>query len=680
LNIEARTSGGDLAFVGKFTPAPFVDLWKRSTTGGGAGAFGAMYQSTLTDIVWGDVADSEFLVQLRAAAAGGALSIKFNVDGCDLNSASPTFTWGRVAGTISVHRSGEPHHFVASRILQGPSNVPALLSENRLTVDLGNRLPTTSPGGSLQDLGTLQIVAMLTPPIVLGSVDSATLYDNDAGVVDLSLTSDQYDVATAHLIRVVDASGEILAEERADGSFLRADDFVFRLYPGEGTDTASTVLYASTFGRPAAGVEISVALDEAAMAGNEPEMGVPAAALEFPSSVRTGADGRATLTLRAHNPGNPRGFIDGQICLVAYGWTGDPDPAAGNELSVLVWDTYNAPPTVTWVDDIHPILQQYANLYPVMRSFLDLSSYHSVVKHRFPLQLSLGLPIEDPNTMPVTRDLSPGKRKAILDWLTQREPALYRADDVESLRQMVQAAIEIEDSTIPVYLTALFSIKPGANLEVAGIIRSIVIQEMLHLTLVGNLLNAIGGAPRIGEPGFVPTYPGHLPGSVRPDFVVTLRKCSIAQIRDVFMAIEQPNRPLTTRPDALISLDLSKVQVLDTGDVDISGPEEFLQDLTASFEDVENDPYTIGWFYDQIARSIIRLDHHGSLFTGDPDHQLTPAHWPGAPGRLYRITDKTSALLAIHQITREGEGTSHTDPIGDPHQLAHYYRFQEIVE
>ncbi len=47
----------------------------------------------------------------------------------------------------------------------------------------------------------------------------------------------------------------------------------------------------------------------------------------------------------------------------------------------------------------------------------------------------------------------------------------------------LQKAVELEHSTIPPYLTAYYSLKPGLNDEIAGLIRSVVIEEMLHMTI-----------------------------------------------------------------------------------------------------------------------------------------------------------------------------------------------------
>ncbi len=56
-------------------------------------------------------------------------------------------------------------------------------------------------------------------------------------------------------------------------------------------------------------------------------------------------------------------------------------------------------------------------------------------------------------------------------------------------------AIKLEHATIPPYLTALYSIKPDprkSNHDSYNIIRAVAVEEMLHLTLAANLLNAVG--------------------------------------------------------------------------------------------------------------------------------------------------------------------------------------------
>ena len=53
---------------------------------------------------------------------------------------------------------------------------------------------------------------------------------------------------------------------------------------------------------------------------------------------------------------------------------------------------------------------------------------------------------------------------------------------VEDLHYYLKQAMVIEHATLPPYLTALYSLKPGSNLEAFHIIRDIDVEEMLHLT------------------------------------------------------------------------------------------------------------------------------------------------------------------------------------------------------
>lgn len=89
----------------------------------------------------------------------------------------------------------------------------------------------------------------------------------------------------------------------------------------------------------------------------------------------------------------------------------------------------------------------------------------------------------------------------------------------------------------------MYSLKDGKNREVGDIIRSVVMQEMLHLALIGNIMNAVGVTPRFDDPDLVPAYPGRLPGGVMPDLEVSLGACSIERVRQVFMGIELPEAP-----------------------------------------------------------------------------------------------------------------------------------------
>lgn len=219
--------------------------------------------------------------------------------------------------------------------------------------------------------------------------------------------------------------------------------------------------------------------------------------------------------------------------------------------------------------------------------------------------------------------------------------SLAPAPRLAALKHKLQTAIELEHSTIPPYLYALYSIKNGCNIEVASLIRSIVVQEMLHMSLDCNVLNAIGGQPKIDNPRFIPSYPGHLPGGVEGSLVVPLAPLSKQLVHDVFMVIEEPDQT-----------------------VDGTSPPP--------------DGITIGEFYTHIKNEIVALGHNGTtnIFTGDPSRQLVT----GFPELQNQgVTDQASALAAIDLIISQGEG-SPTSPLDSENELAHYYKYAEIYQ
>ncbi len=112
-----------------------------------------------------------------------------------------------------------------------------------------------------------------------------------------------------------------------------------------------------------------------------------------------------------------------------------------------------------------------------------------------------------------------------------------------SVRAALQRAIELEHATIPVYLYAYFSLDPDVNGDAAAILRSVVVEEMLHMVLAANVLNALGGAPTISHRRFIPTYPGHLPSGVEGQLRLHLRPYSADQL-EAFIEIEEPRDPV----------------------------------------------------------------------------------------------------------------------------------------
>lgn len=477
LQVRIADTNGNTLLRGDYEPAAFADIWNRAT-GAGSGSdigAGAMYQSVLRNLEWNNKANaSPFLMALHRAASDGLLSIKFNVDGLNMDFTSPNFMCGRIAGTIGPASATEPVHMVLGRQFMAASPpqqgffappfginfLAGSVSETDgcIYLDLGNALSTSAPGAGMNDLGDLTLAVFdpkakpekaagsATP---LGVISSAgpngyasdpTWYNRTAGVVSLPLTAAQLaSVSQAPLVLSVAASlstkNPVFIAEWNTGAFLRADKFVFRLSP---EDRVQIPVYATQWGRPLAGATVNFVADNSQLQPSNninpndvPGVGEPLDALKFASSALTNSQGIALLTLKTSDPGTPRYFnqgqdygLDGQVYGIRPNFADQRYTGAVNVtnfISVLLWSGFAPGNPLTW-DDLQPIFQQYANLYPVMSRFLNLADYDAVVANRDLLSLVFGLDPANPNAMPVTRDLSPAKRTAILSWLKDPLP------------------------------------------------------------------------------------------------------------------------------------------------------------------------------------------------------------------------------------------------------------------
>ena len=254
-----------------------------------------------------------------------------------------------------------------------------------------------------------------------------------------------------------------------------------------------------------------------------------------------------------NNPNNIRKIIDGQIYALQYTFNGYPlnpdrDAAMNTAICIHVYDEFQPPERPTWLADIHPIFHLYDNLFPVMRSFIDLGDYDNVVKKKCHVLTAMSLDFQDPQFMPVTRDLSAGKTEMILKWLDEDKPELGESHQSQLNKQhlldMLQTALQLEHSTIPIYLNGYLSIKPWQNQEVKTMLHQIIVDEMFHFAQVANIINGLGGRPYILGDTFIPSFPTHLPGGCRPNMIASINKISMRQIHDVYMEIEEPSHVL----------------------------------------------------------------------------------------------------------------------------------------
>jgi hypothetical protein len=225
------------------------------------------------------------------------------------------------------------------------------------------------------------------------------------------------------------------------------------------------------------------------------------------------------------------------------------------------------------------------------------------------------------------------------------------------LQSKLQRAVELELCTLPPYLTALWSIQPGKNTAVSVVIRSVLMEEMLHLTLAANVLTAVGGAVRLGEEN-LPVYP----------LVLDFRG---KQFKDRMLDID------------LAPLSEAAVEMF----MQIELPAGFEPAARAPRRDVVVSGRTIGQFYQGIESDLKELcGQFGetAVFSGDPSHQVSGQYYWGGGGRAISVRDLASAGEALDIITEQGEGADHSlfdgdsQYFGQQEEVAHYFRFKEI--
>jgi len=233
----------------------------------------------------------------------------------------------------------------------------------------------------------------------------------------------------------------------------------------------------------------------------------------------------------------------------------------------------------------------------------------------------------------------------------------------EALIYMLCEAAELEHGIMCQYLFAAFSLKQStaeglteAELEAVTRWRKqishVATQEMLHLTLVHNIMSAIGGAPHLGRTS-LPTQANHYPAGVQ----LALLPFGERALQH-FMFLERPEGMAIDDAPGLAAVGRAE-PVMAEGDI-----VPRLQDFA-----------TVGHLYRSIETGLAGLaEKLGEqwLFIGPPRAQATSAnfHWP----ELIPVTDLASACRALGEILEQGEG-----PRGH-WEKAHFGQFVAILD
>lgn len=235
----------------------------------------------------------------------------------------------------------------------------------------------------------------------------------------------------------------------------------------------------------------------------------------------------------------------------------------------------------------------------------------------------------------------------------------------EALIYMLCQAAELEHGIMCQYLYAAYSLKRSADEglktdeveAVAGWRRTIIhvaTEEMLHLSLVQNLLTAIGAAPHLSRPN-LPAPAHHFPAGVN----LLLMPFSEAALEH-FIFLERPEgMPFDGAPG------------IDASQDDEREPAVAADDIVPQLQDFAS----ISHLYRSIEEGFAHLVEkfgEARLFVGPPRAQATTESF-GFP-ELVAVTDLESARQAIDTILEQGEGAR-----GD-WETSHFGQFVNILD
>jgi hypothetical protein len=337
---------------------------------------------------------------------------KLNTGGWQPNPAR-----SMMVGVIGLWRDGEPAHEPGDRTLvatQPPiprkpyiGSAHARFHGDRLTLDLSNSVNEDDLALTKHHFGDLSVVA------VDASGSAKTLatfayddYDKDAyertsGIV--TLKAKHVAKLGARILQLRNAAGKVYLAEQP----LRALPLVPNLYMNEG-DVRTAEFQVYDRGVPA-GAGIDVTVYTMSFDGNTVESSVTLTTgddgrIAFPVSA-TPAGVRSYVAVAGPAPQPPSAGIDPQTNTYMYVRT----LAADSEIAQL-------PPT--WDNVYEHVLANWHGMAPCMDNWLNLGSEDQVIAFGTIIyQLTDEAAFESFRYMPVTRDLTPGRRALLYNFL-----------------------------------------------------------------------------------------------------------------------------------------------------------------------------------------------------------------------------------------------------------------------
>jgi CDGSH-type Zn-finger protein/uncharacterized Fe-S cluster protein YjdI len=235
--------------------------------------------------------------------------------------------------------------------------------------------------------------------------------------------------------------------------------------------------------------------------------------------------------------------------------------------------------------------------------------------------------------------------------------------DREELLFLLSEAAEFEHTVMCSYLYASMTLKRTVDETVTtddlAIIdgwrkqmRIVALEEMLHLSLVNNILTALGSAPHFARPNF-PVPPGRFPS----DLELNLAPFNESTMQH-FAHIERPLE--LDIPDGTAFRHIHHYR------------REILKNL---YSPTPTDYPTPGHLYHTIANGMDALAKElgeEALFAGHGSAQVTSAQF-ALPG-IFPVTNLDSAHRAIEEIVDQGEGCP------EHSENSHFSRFTQVLE
>lgn len=382
---------------------------------------------------------------------------------------------GRMIGTLGPWKTGEPTAVAGQRVLRArpwpadaskvPWNVPCLADApfrfdpaNRLLhIDLGNSLCMQYPGGPPADMGPVEarVGGQLIGTVPAGDA----VYNDFSGIAIVEVPEGLVSAVASSPVELratrPDALGAQLWQEAGDGVVVALERRELRMTSptGGGVFIAESAVYVTRFGVPWDGAALDVYHQPvwgdtkgATMPPGRPGDTIQAAGA-VAMAVTAPIGGRATLQVKVlRDPGQRTPWLRSQLYFAQIYRKGEPTPnfqvaapVQELQLSLVVFADHqvqtNPPFSV-----VSALMAPYMRLYPSMRERLDLTDEHTF--HIYALNppwsrqpymdptprdgfSSGAIPyfltrdFDNPQYMPLTRDLSPNEMRTVLNYCRQ---------------------------------------------------------------------------------------------------------------------------------------------------------------------------------------------------------------------------------------------------------------------